>query len=325
MNLKRKCIYILISFIIISLPLYGADLKATVDEISGKVDYKVPGGDWLPLFEGAVLNPGDSISTGFNAKAVLILGDTSILVANALTRLTLSELAEKEGTVTTDLFLDVGNVRAEVHSSDEVSNDFQVRNANSTASVRGTVLDVEILGDGRGMRVMAWDGMAEVTDLRTGKKAKVGEAKKKSADDQEAVEEEEEEEEEAEEANDESADDSTDEASGGSSEDSGSGGESSSSEPTFALPPEPPAQVAAAPLMASGSGGGMVSSMASAIAATTVTVSTKPPAPTSISTGGGGSASTETTASVTSATEDIITTTVVPTTSNVSITVTWPD
>ena len=325
MKLKAKFSFILISLFLLTAPLFSADLRATVNEISGKVDYKTQGGDWTPLSVGDTLNPGDSISTGFNAKAVLILGDTSVLVANALTRLTLSELAEKEGTVTTDLFLDVGNVRAEVHSSDEVSNDFQIRNANSTASVRGTVLDVEILGDGRGMRVMAWDGMAEVKDLRTGKKAKVGEEKKKKDEggDEEGDSEDEEAADEEGSQDDGSADGEDSGDSGSDSGDTGSDGGSSA--PAFEAPPEPPAQIAAAPLMASGTGGGMVSPMTTAIAATTVTVSTKPPAPTSISTGGGGSAATETTAAVTTTEEIISTTTVVPTTSSVNIQVTWPE
>ena len=310
MNFKRFFL-ITICLIFSIIPLWSADLTATIQEVSGKVEMKKAGGAWTTVSAGDVLNAGDSISTGFNSKAVMVLGDSSVLVAKDLTRLTLSELFEKEGTVVTDLFLDVGNIRTEVHSSESVSHDFQVRNANSTASVRGTVLDVEILGDGQGMKVMAWDGMAEVTDLWTGRKAYVGEQKKekkKSGD---------------------SSDEGGDEESGGdesAAEGESDGGSDSKASQDMGLPPEPPAEIAAAPLLASGTGGAIVSSMSSAIAASTVTVSTKPPAPGNISTGGGTSASTETAAAAAAAAEEIGTTTVVtPTTSSISIQVVWPD
>ena len=310
----NKFILILTSLILITTALWSADLSATIQEINGKVEAKINGGSWAPVKVGDVLKPGDSISTGFKSKAVLALGNTSVLVANELTRLSLAELMEKEGTVTTDLFLDVGNIRTEVHSSDEVSNNFQVRNANSTASVRGTVLDVEILGDGAGMKVMAWDGMALVTDIRTGRQAQVGELKKKVKKTNAAAAEEEAAAEEA----------AADEESGDGSADTAEGdGDAAATD--MGMPSEPPAEIAAAPLMASGSGGGMVSSMASALASATVTVSTKPPAPGNISTGGGASASTETAAAITSvATELSPTTTVVNTLSNVSIQIVWP-
>ena len=300
-----KFTFILTSFLLVTSAVFSADLSATIQEISGNVELKRGAGAWTPVKVGDILNSGDSISTGFNSKAVMVLGDTSVLVAKDLTRLTLSELYEKEGTVVTDLFLDVGNITSEVHSSDLVANDFTVRNANSTASVRGTVIDVEILGDGRGMKVMAWDGIAEVTDIHTGRKARVGERKDDTGDDD------------GEEASDEEED----------SEDSGTDGDTGGAASDMGLPPEPPAEIAAAPVMASGTGGGMVSSMAAAIASTTVTVSTKPPAPNTISTGGGASASTETSSSVTAVVEEITggTTTVPITTSNVGIQIVWPD
>ncbi len=311
---------IIICLVFITNFLYSTDLKAIVQEANGKVEVKRGGAAWESVKVGDILSSGDSISTGFNSKAVLVLGDTSVLVAKDLTRLTLAELYEKEGTVVTDLFLDIGNIRAEVHSSDEVSNDFQVRNANSTASVRGTVLDVAILGDGRGMKVMAWDGMALVTDIRSGRKAQVGEAKKKK--DEKAGQD-------SEESGDGESEDSGSGESGSDdgtdSEGGGSGADSETGAANMGMPSEPPAEIAAAPLMASGNGGGMVSSMASAIAASTVTVSTKPPSPAVISTGGGTSASTETAAAA--VVEEIIGGTTLPviTTSSVSIQVVWPE
>ena len=285
--------YIILTCLILLVPsLWSEDLQARVREVEGKVEVQ-RGGLWQPVSEGEILVAGDKISTGFNSKAVLVLGDTSVLVANALTRLTIAELMEKEGTVVTDLFLDVGNVRTQVNSSEGTANDFQIRNANSTASVRGTVLDVEILGDGNGVKVMAWDGMADVQNNRTGRTTRVGERKKKKDD------------------------------ASGSEEEEKDGQDEESSDEGPADPPEPPAAIESAPVLASGDGG-MVSSADSAIQSTTVTVSTKPPSPADISTGGGGSASTDD-SNTGSITETVIEETApAPTTSRVNVTVQWP-
>ncbi len=301
----KKITIIFFMIFVITVGITAAELTATIKEVSGKVEAKIGGGGWRPVVPGDKLTAGDSISTGFNSKAVMILGDSSVVVAKDLTRLTLSELVEKEGTVVTDLFLDIGNVRSEVHSSEGVDHDFTIRNANSTASVRGTVLDVEILGDGQGMKVMAWDGMAVVTDIRTGKKATVGEEKKTKTKEKKDGEE----------------SDSSDEADGeevagdDSTEDAGA---------DLPEPSEPPAEIASAPLLASGADGGMVTPMATAIAQSIVTVSTKPPSPSDISTGGGSVSSTETESAITAVITEVITT-VVPTTTNVNIQVNWPE
>ncbi|MDC7125178.1 MAG: FecR domain-containing protein [Spirochaetales bacterium] len=301
--MKLNKLFLFLSILVFTVTsVFSVDLTATIRELNGKVEYKKDGGTWTTASVGDVLNSGDSISTGFNSKAVMVLGDTSVLVANDLTRLTLSELYQKEGTVVTDLFLDVGNVRTQVHSSDKVANDFTVRNANSTASVRGTVLDVDIMGDGKGMKVMAWDGMAVVTDTKTGRKAQVGESKKDSG----------------EEKGEEESSEEEGEDDGGSSDDTAS---------EMADPPEPPAAVAAAPVLASGTGGGMVSSMSTAISSTTVSASTKPAPPSAISTGGGVTVSTNAASVVAAASASPATpeTVKTPTTSDVSITVSWPD
>jgi len=313
MKLKEKFLFITVSFLMAVTPLFSENLNAVVDEIDGKVEYKSTDGVWKTLAVGDVLSPGDSISTGFNAKAVLVLGGTSVLVANSLTRLTLSELMKKEGTVVTDLFLDVGNIRTEVHSSDTLGNDFKVRNANSTASVRGTVIDVEVLGDGQGFKVMAWQGTANVTDLQTGSSGNVGESKEKYLKKEAAKEKE---------TTAQTKEGASGDAAAGTGDSAAGSGEAAPPSGTeYGKPPEPSVQIASAPLIASGDGGDMVSSASSAISATSVTVSTKPPSPTSINTGGG---STAVTGSGFSTGEFIGDISDIPTSSNMSIQILFP-
>ncbi|HPX46689.1 MAG TPA: FecR domain-containing protein, partial [Treponemataceae bacterium] len=59
-----------------------------------------------------------------------------------LTRMTLTQLVEKEDTVDTELYLEVGNVKAEVNSLNNKKNGFTVKSPVATASVRGTVFEI---------------------------------------------------------------------------------------------------------------------------------------------------------------------------------------
>ncbi len=119
--------------------------KAVFESVEGKVEYRAAAGSaWREASPGDAIPRGGSISTGFNSQAVIALGSDSVVTAKPLTRLTLEELLAKEGAVNTDLFLDVGGLRAEVNSSEGVEHDFTIRSTQSTASVRGTVIE----GDG---------------------------------------------------------------------------------------------------------------------------------------------------------------------------------
>jgi hypothetical protein len=120
-----------------------AEIKATISEISGKVEIKALGADsWKPATIGAVIEAGTTVSTGFKSAAVLKLGDTSLTV-KALTRLSLKDLVEKSGTVDTNLYLTVGKVKADVKPIAGKTQTFTVASPVSTASVRGTAFDFD--------------------------------------------------------------------------------------------------------------------------------------------------------------------------------------
>lgn len=111
--------------------------QAVIREISGKVEIKLPQQGWIAAQPGTVVLLGTIISTGFNSTAVLDL-DRSVLKVDPLTRLRIDELIEREGTVTTELFLRVGKVNAEVKTTAGLSQNFKLRSPVSTAAVRGT-------------------------------------------------------------------------------------------------------------------------------------------------------------------------------------------
>ncbi len=120
----------------------GAQSTATVQSVTGKVEIQTPGGAWRGLSSGDEVAIGSRISTGFRSSAVLEIGSATLEV-DQLTRMTLEELAEREGTVKTELFLRVGRVKAEVTQRQGLQQDFRLRSPVSTAAVRGTSFEYD--------------------------------------------------------------------------------------------------------------------------------------------------------------------------------------
>ena len=116
-------------------------LDGVIKEYSGKVEIKSDAG-WVPVKEGTVITEGTTISTGFRSFALIDLGQSTLEV-KALSRLTLEELADKEGIRETNLFLRVGKVRANVQRSEATKQSFRIRSSVATAAVRGTTFEFD--------------------------------------------------------------------------------------------------------------------------------------------------------------------------------------
>jgi hypothetical protein len=123
--------------ILCALPAF-AQTEAVLVSVDGKVETRAEGGSWQQASEGDTIARGTTVSTGFDASAAIELGQ-SVLKVDPLTRLTLEELVQQADTVTTRVFMGVGEVEAEVQSAEGLSNDFEVRSTQATAAVRGTV------------------------------------------------------------------------------------------------------------------------------------------------------------------------------------------
>lgn len=137
----KKTIPALVLLIIFSIPTFAA-VQAVVKETKGKVEIKLPLKKWQPARRGMVVPKNALISTGFHSTAVISMGKT-ILQVKQLTRLKLEELIEKQGTVSTKLFLRVGKIRATVKSSSGLRQNFKLKSPVSTAAVRGTDFDYD--------------------------------------------------------------------------------------------------------------------------------------------------------------------------------------
>jgi hypothetical protein len=117
-------------------------VQATVKSFTGKVEIQPSGGAWQAAKVGMKLDKGAFISTGFSSTAVLDIGN-SVLTVSALTRMQLAELVARQDSVSTELYLRVGKVRAEVKAVEGVRQDFIVRSPQSTAAVRGTEFEFD--------------------------------------------------------------------------------------------------------------------------------------------------------------------------------------
>jgi hypothetical protein len=137
-----KKIAILLAMLLLAASLAGAQNQAVVKSFTGKVEILTAKQAWAPVRVGLNLGLGTTISTGFNSTAVLELG-SSVLQVKPLSRLRIDELVAREGTVKTELFLQVGKVRAEVKTAAGLTQDFKVKSPVSTAAVRGTEFEYD--------------------------------------------------------------------------------------------------------------------------------------------------------------------------------------
>ena len=153
-----KKIIVILALMLISSGLF-AEVTAVLTEVSGKVEIKAPGESWKKAEVGMSLNKGDSISTGFKAEAVLKIGPSQLIVKQ-LTRMELSELVEKEGTISTGLNLRVGKIRAEVRTTEGLRQNFRLTSPISTAAVRGTSFEFD------GVNLRVFEGTVAFTNRR---------------------------------------------------------------------------------------------------------------------------------------------------------------
>lgn len=154
----KRLIIIAALILLLTAPLFS-ELQAVIKEVSGKVEVRVPAKGWVSAAEGMEISKGTIISTGFKSQALLDLGSSNLYVKQ-LTRMSLDELTQKEGTVTTGLFLRVGRVKAKVKSAAGLQHNFTLKSPISTAAVRGTTLDrsvpgVKVLGGKESVVILA--------------------------------------------------------------------------------------------------------------------------------------------------------------------------
>lgn len=127
--------------------LFTASLFATSGEvlaIKGKVEIQ-KNGQWQLAQKGEQLDSGVLVSTGFKSELTLKV-DGSTIVVQPLTRLRLDEIVKKGDVLSSEVYLDMGSIKANVKAAETKKVSFTVRTPVATASVRGTSGEISYNG-----------------------------------------------------------------------------------------------------------------------------------------------------------------------------------
>jgi hypothetical protein len=140
---KRTLVFFGALFLACAASLDAATPLVILQNLKGKVEVRLAGTrTWITAVEGQELRLSSTLSTGFDASVVIVMGKTTVQV-HPLTRLTIDRLLEEGGTLKTTSFLRVGSVSASVKSADGVKQDFKIQSPFTVASVRGTEFDYD--------------------------------------------------------------------------------------------------------------------------------------------------------------------------------------
>ena len=125
------------------MPAFAEKPQAFIQEMTGTVELQTAGSTkWVPAKQGDRIQEATIISTGFKSTAMLSIGNSTMLV-RALTRMSLEALMNQDETDTINVGLSTGRIRADVKPPAGSKTNFSVQTPSATASVRGTVFDLD--------------------------------------------------------------------------------------------------------------------------------------------------------------------------------------
>ena len=138
-----KKVFLIISLVCFMLtPLLA--ISGEVVAVKGKAEIK-QGGKWIPAKAGNKITSGLMISTGFKSELTLKI-DGSVITVKPMTRLTIEEITQKNEAVSSEVYLNVGSVKADVKPASTKKVEFKVKTPVATASVRGTSGEIDANG-----------------------------------------------------------------------------------------------------------------------------------------------------------------------------------
>jgi len=117
--------------------------QAVIQDITGTVELKRPGSaTWEYAVRGQSIPVNTVISTGFKSYAVIGVG-SSVLTVRPVTRLSITELTRAQETERIEVSLSSGRLRSDVKAPAGAKTSFTVQNPVATASVRGTIFEMD--------------------------------------------------------------------------------------------------------------------------------------------------------------------------------------
>ncbi|MCL2721273.1 MAG: FecR family protein [Treponema sp.] len=133
-----------IAIILITMVTFGIFCQnGTIRELTGDVELKQAGSSsFTAARAGDIITPNTIVSTGFRSTAVIAVGN-SLITVRPLTRLSFSEIQTSQNEENVNVNLQSGRVRVEVNPPAGTRANLNVQSPSATASVRGTVFDMD--------------------------------------------------------------------------------------------------------------------------------------------------------------------------------------
>jgi len=132
----KGLIHFLISIVCLiffsALPVYAQDaqlLDVTIDEVKGDIEMMLPNTfDWVPIPEesGNTFSEGTQIRTGPFSSVTLVLGESSVVLVDSLTYLTVEQFFRSGNVVTTRINLIIGSIINTLNDGTKFENDYQI-------------------------------------------------------------------------------------------------------------------------------------------------------------------------------------------------------
>jgi hypothetical protein len=129
--------------VFLSAALAAFAQQGVIRDLSGTVELKRAGAaSFTVAKQGDFVARDTIVSTGFKSTAIIAVGSTTLTVL-PITRLSLAEIVQAQGSERTNVNLEAGRVRAEVRPPVGSKADVTIKTPSSTASVRGTIFEID--------------------------------------------------------------------------------------------------------------------------------------------------------------------------------------
>ncbi len=156
---------IVFAWIALNPEVAADELKAQLVIESGEVQYKSTGGTWTTAENGMDLFESDTVKTGDNTSASIILFKSSIIRLDNNTEVTISKLIEEDET-SVEIEQNSGRTWNTISKISGIDN-YEVQTPTTVASVRGTSFGFYYLADGN-ISVTVGNGTVNVTTYENG-------------------------------------------------------------------------------------------------------------------------------------------------------------
>lgn len=140
----RNFLIIQICLIFLSaFPAYAQDaqiLDVTINETEGDVEMMLPNTfDWIPVPEeaGATFSEGTQIRTGPLSSVSLVFADSSVVLVDSLTYMTVEQFFRSGNVVTTRINLIVGSIVNTLNDGVSFENDYKIVTPSFTETLNG--------------------------------------------------------------------------------------------------------------------------------------------------------------------------------------------